>query len=97
MQCRSFAILGLGMFVLALALVGCASAASGWIEPDATDAAPSRETMDDAEPSPSVGEDGGYQGGFTEEGEPYRGDLAVEVVIEEFSSYQCPFCAKFFQ
>lgn len=28
-------------------------------------------------------------------GEPFRGDPAVPVVIEEFSSYQCPFCARY--
>jgi protein-disulfide isomerase len=37
----------------------------------------------------------GIQVGFTAEGYPYRGDPYAPVVIEEYSSYQCPFCARF--
>jgi protein-disulfide isomerase len=33
--------------------------------------------------------------GFTPEGRPYRGDLNAPVILEEFSDYQCPFCARF--
>jgi protein-disulfide isomerase len=33
--------------------------------------------------------------GFTEEGYPYIGYLDAPVVIEEFSDFQCPFCARF--
>lgn len=35
--------------------------------------------------------------GFTTEGRPFRGDPDAPVVIEEFSDYQCPYCARFFQ
>ncbi len=35
--------------------------------------------------------------GFTPEGRPYIGYLDAPVVIEEFSDYQCPFCARFVQ
>lgn len=33
--------------------------------------------------------------GFTEEGRPYRGNPDAPVVIEEYSDYQCPYCARF--
>jgi protein-disulfide isomerase len=39
----------------------------------------------------------GYLEGFTDQGEPFRGDPAAPVVVEEFSSYQCGFCAKYFR
>lgn len=32
--------------------------------------------------------------GFTAEGRPYKGDLNAPVIIEEFSDYQCPYCAR---
>lgn len=34
--------------------------------------------------------------GFTQEGRPYRGQLNAPVFIEEFTDYQCPFCARYF-
>ena len=37
-----------------------------------------------------------YQEGFTDQGEPFRGNPNAAIVIEEFSSYQCPFCTKYF-
>ncbi len=37
----------------------------------------------------------GIEVGFTEDGRPYRGDPNAPVVIEEFSDFQCPFCARF--
>jgi protein-disulfide isomerase len=33
--------------------------------------------------------------GFTKEGRPYRGSLDAPIVMEEFSDFQCPFCARF--
>lgn len=33
--------------------------------------------------------------GFTEDGRPYRGNPNATVVIEAYSDYQCPFCARF--
>lgn len=33
--------------------------------------------------------------GFTDEGHAFHGALDAPVVIEEFSSYQCPFCARY--
>ena len=35
--------------------------------------------------------------GFTDDGRPYRGQLNAPVVMEEFSDYQCPYCARFAQ
>jgi protein-disulfide isomerase len=34
--------------------------------------------------------------GFSEDGHVYRGSPDASIVIEEFSSYQCPFCGRFF-
>jgi protein-disulfide isomerase len=39
----------------------------------------------------------GYQEGFTAQGDPFKGDPAAPVVFEEFSSYQCSFCARYFR
>jgi len=58
-------------------------------------------------PAPSVNEPtmggkatvdsgGVYLRGFTEDGEPFQGNLTASVVIEEFSSFQCPYCGKYF-
>lgn len=33
--------------------------------------------------------------GFTEEGRPYRGNTDAPIVMEEFSDFQCPYCARF--
>lgn len=37
----------------------------------------------------------GIQVGFTEDGHAYMGDPNAPVRIEEYSDYQCPFCARF--
>jgi protein-disulfide isomerase len=38
-----------------------------------------------------------FSEGFTEDGYPFKGNPSAPVIIEEFSSYQCPFCARYFQ
>lgn len=41
-------------------------------------------------------DDNGIEVGFTEDGRPYRGNRDAPVVLEEFSDYQCPYCARYF-
>ncbi len=79
-----------------LALVGCQPAADSPIEPEAAEVASLIEATEEAESSPAAAESG-YQERFTEQGEPFKGDPAAPVVIEEFSSYQCSFCRQYFQ
>ena len=80
------------------------------IGPAPVEAAPPVEVTEEikvtveTEPSSEAGENGYQKGpapsvaeGFTEQGEPFKGDPAAPVVIEEFSSYQCPFCARYVQ
>ncbi len=55
---------------------------------------------DQSEPLVEVNEagtlfDGNVQIGFTSDGHAFRGDPDAPVVIEEFSDFQCPFCARF--
>jgi protein-disulfide isomerase len=37
-----------------------------------------------------------YTVGFTPDGHAFKGNPKAEVIIEEFSSYQCPFCGRYF-
>jgi protein-disulfide isomerase len=66
--------------------------------------APPIVALEEAAPPADAGEGGDQEGpalsedkGFTEQGYPFKGDSDAPVVIEEFSSYQCPFCARYFQ
>lgn len=45
----------------------------------------------------SAYDENGVEVGFTVEGRPYRGNPNAPVLMEEFSDYQCPFCARFSQ
>ncbi|MBP8002346.1 MAG: thioredoxin domain-containing protein [Chloroflexi bacterium] len=42
-------------------------------------------------------DESGLTVGFTAAGRPFRGNPDAPVVIEEYSDYQCPFCARFYQ
>ena len=101
--------LGKGLILLVLTLVvgGCQAAADspidpyaatpeGSIAPEAVEASQPGEAEDKSEPQVAVARIG-YQEGFTERGDPFRGDQAAPVVIEEFSSYQCYFCGLYFR
>ena len=92
---KRYLIWGLGFLVLTPALVGCQSAADSPVEPEMTETVTLSEAPGETESPPRA--QSGYQEGFTEQGDPFRGDPAAPVVIEEFSSYQCPFCGKFFR
>ena len=83
---RRYLIWGLGLLVLALVLVSCQQAADSPIEPEVANS-----------PIEPEAAKVGYQEGFTEQGEPFQGDPAAPVVMEDFSSYQCPFCKRYFQ
>ena len=84
-----WAILPLGLI---LVLAGCQSDEPGLVgtepgKPQKTVTAAGRDAAGD-----SV-----FAIGFTEEGNPFKGNLNADVVIEEFSSYQCPYCGRYFR
>jgi protein-disulfide isomerase len=94
------------MLLAGLLLMSCGAGPEGLSEPveaasDANAWAETPEDSDRGEILPAVIDSDsvtdGYQEGFTADGEPYKGNPEAAVVIEEFSSYQCPFCARFFQ
>jgi protein-disulfide isomerase len=79
---------------LAVALAGCESGATDDDQPEATvvdDALPEATVVDEELPEGQL-----FTAGFTAEGNPYKGDPDASVIIEEYSSYQCPFCGRFF-
>jgi protein-disulfide isomerase len=97
-------IVALVLLLVALALAGCQARADRSAEQvvraegapatvEAAAAAPGTE----AGSTSAVDAEGVYLRGFTQEGEPFQGNPAAEVVIEEFSSFQCPFCSRYFR
>ncbi|MDY7075623.1 MAG: PCYCGC motif-containing (lipo)protein [Chloroflexota bacterium] len=100
-------LVGGGLLMLSLMLVGCQPVAGSTIEPTepvAVEATPSIEAQEQARAVPLIEatEDSqqdpvrGVAEGFTGQGYPFQGDLTASVIIEEFSSYQCSFCNKYF-
>ena len=68
-------------------------------EPAATDSMDEGSEIDSAVPAgpprAPEGELDGIPVGFTEDDLPYRGSPDAPIVVEEFSDYHCPFCARF--
>ena len=54
------------------------------------------DTTADVTNNDTVYDANGIEVGFTEDGRPYRGSRGAPVILEEFSDYQCPFCARYF-
>lgn len=70
--------------VLAVALAGCESETADTEAPEAT-------IVGEELPEGKL-----FTVGYTAEGNPYKGDPDAPVIVEEYSSYQCPFCGRFF-
>ena len=92
-----------GSLILILMLATCRQVTDRAADSESVETPSSAEGEVAEEPSPSteaeqasVSAENTYQEGFTDQGEPFRGDPNAPVVIEEFSSYQCPFCTKYF-
>jgi protein-disulfide isomerase len=75
------------LLVLAMLLAGCQSPVQ-----EAATAPPPTPIVTD-----TLAEGQAFRYGFTAAGNPYKGNPDAQVVIEEYSSYQCPFCERFFQ
>lgn len=68
-------------------------------EPAATEAAAEETSAAAPAVAGAPGTEEEYNGmtvGFTAEGYPYRGSLSAPVVVNEFSDFECPFCARYF-
>jgi len=108
LRCKSVSLI-IGILLLALLAAGCAALPipSGAGTPPASTDAPAEEpatadtpaTGESAALSPEtsgVEEYNGMMVGFTAEGHPFRGDPNAAVIMNEFSDFQCPYCARYF-
>jgi protein-disulfide isomerase len=85
------------LVVLAVAVAGCQS---GGPEADRASEGQASVSGEAQEATATVGaelpEGQLFTVGFTPEGHPFKGNPNASVVIEEYSSYQCPFCGRYF-
>jgi protein-disulfide isomerase len=95
-----------GLLLLVLVLASCSAASQDGPNPvgaaaDSGSGSPVVENDGPGDVAPATTEAASagsrYQEGFTAEGYPFKGDPEAGVVIVEFSSYQCPFCARYFE
>jgi protein-disulfide isomerase len=91
--------LGLWIVLLvALAVVVAACQPTG----DETEASAGQPDVKSSEEEQATGVDAElpegelYTVGFTPDGHAFKGNPKAAVIIEEYSSYQCPFCARYF-
>lgn len=78
-------------------LLACNPPAGG-MQPNPTsspNAATTESRPADLASSDSEVDANGIPVGFTSDGRPYRGSLGASIVMEEFSDFQCPYCASF--
>lgn len=93
---RQLGVVTLGV-MLVWFLVACGAAANtGNVANSEVESAAAEIALSVAEGSLET-DNTGLTVGFTSEGRPFRGDPSAPVLIEEFSDYQCPYCARFFQ
>jgi protein-disulfide isomerase len=89
MSRRLFTLPGLALFAIAL----IAAAGLVWSSPSV--AALIGVGPSAASPSTAAGSDfRGVPAGFTEEGHPFLGRSDAPVIIEEYTDFLCPFCAR---
>ncbi len=89
-------ILGLCLGLLALSVVACTAAESGFMSPSVTPIAFQMPTAladptaePDATPAPPV-----LETGFTEDDFLYIGSATAPIVVVEYSDFHCPYCQR---
>ncbi len=97
---RTRTILLLGL--MALVLIGCRPLEDNVIQPDPIQSVegqdlPTLEQNVETSTNETADLSSNYSEGFTEDGYPFKGNPSAPVTIEEFTSYQCPFCARYFR
>jgi protein-disulfide isomerase len=100
---NKFAISLILISLIAILVSACGPA------PDQTGEGGSAELSAESEPAAVADQNGleitpnsietdskGITVGFTEDGHAFRGDPNAPVIIEEYSDFQCPYCARFY-